>query len=430
MNRIFAIVLSIIFILLGIYNCKDEPPIVPPPPPPPPPNVKDTLTLTFEYATHRSIIINSKTTANNKNSTIELYRQFNNADTLVAEYPITTKDTNIIDDNNENGLLLNTTYKYYAVRIDSTGERKDSSNIITAKTLAATNFNYSWQEFALGDPGSVLYDVWGTDENNVYCCGVIILGDTVYGVMQWDGTEWKPVKRNGGLFAIFGFSETDFWAVGGGVWHYNGLEWEEYTFRDPVITNNISYKSVWGTSSTNLYMGSGGGKIVRWDGSHAEIVFTNSDIVHVNDLDGYAPDFIIGVGTGMVPPLLAVKYDGQSWTNLPISNNWSLNAVSIVTNNHVYFSGGGIFKMQGNNFLRIYNSGFYIWDIEYNRQIGVTAASGAYDGIYINNGVEWRDFAGQISNDETTYSGIFLTNNSIFCVGRNDIQAKILIGKN
>ena len=389
MKRIFAIVLSIIFILLVIYNCKDEPPVVPPPPPPPP-NVKDSLTLTFEYATHRSIIINSKTTSHNKNSIMELYRQFNNADTLVAEYPITTNDTSIIDDNNGNGLELNTTYTYYAVRIDSLGERKDSSNFVTATTLLATNFNYTWQEYALGDPGSVLYDVWGTDENNVYAVGRVRLNDTVYGIIKWNGTNWLPEKKNGGLIAIYGFSETDIWTVGGGVFHFNGSEWEDYTFRDPVITGSISYYSVWGTSSSDLYMGSGGGKIIHWNGSNAQIVYSNPDEVFVKDLDGYSSDFIIGVGTGMVPPLLAVKYDGTIWNDLPISDLWSLNAISIATRNHIYFGGDGVFEMNGNNFSRIQSFSYYVWDVKYNRQTGVTVASGAYDGIYIYNGWEWR----------------------------------------
>lgn len=430
MKSICAVLLKIIFLLIVIFSCKEEPPVVqPPPPPPPPPNVKDTLTLTIEYATHRSIIINANTTTNNQNSTVELYRQLNNTDTLVVEYLITTKDTSIIDDNNGNGLEINTPYRYYAVRIDSLGERKDSSNFITANTLAATNFNYTWQEFALGEPGSVLYDVWGTGENNVYAVGGVYFNDTSYGVIHWAGIEWKPISKAGGV-AIHGFSENDIWTVGGSIFHFDGVNWNEILFNDQILVDNLPYYSVWGTNSNNVYFGSGRGKIIHWNGNKAQIVYSNPDQVFVNDLDGYASDFLIGVGTGMVPPLLAVKFDGINWNDLPINSSWSLNSVSIVTENQIYFSGGGIFKMQGSNFLRIYNSGFYIWDIEYNRQIGVTAASGAYDGIYINNGVEWRDFAGQISNDETTYSGIFLTNNSIFCVGRNDIQAKILIGKN
>jgi hypothetical protein len=421
--KIFYIFISVI--LIGSVGCKDEPPIVPPPPPPPPNNVKDTLTLTFESATHRSIIINSKTTSSNKNSIIKLYRIFNNADTVVSEYPITVSDTSIIDDNGGNGLELNTIYTYYTVRIDSIGERKDSSNYITEHTLAATNFNYTWQEFALGDPGSVLYDVWGTDENNVYSCGVIIDSDTVYGVMHWDGIEWKPIKGYGGLFAIFGFTNNDIWTVGGSIFHFDGLHWVEIMFNDQILVDNLPYHSVWGTNSNNVYFGSGRGKIIHWNGNKAQIVYSNPDQVFVNDLDGNSSDFIIGVGTGMVPPLLAVKYDGTNWNDLPISDLWSLNAISIVTRNHIYFGGDGVFEMIGNNFSRIQSFGYYIWDVKYNKQTGVTVASGAYDGVYINNGVEWRDYAGQISNDEATYSGIFLINNTIFCVGRNDIQAKI-----
>ncbi len=429
MKRIFAIGLSIIFLLLVMYSCKDEPPIVPPPPPPPPNNVKDTLTLTFEYATHRSIIVNSKTTTNNKSSTIELYRQFNSTETLVAEYLITTNDTSIIDDNNGNGLQLNTSYTYYAVRIDSIGERKDSSNFVTATTPAATNFNYTWQEFVLGEPGSVLYDVWGTDENNVWAVGLIIINDKYFGALQYNGNEWLADSTVGG-YAIYGFAQNDIWVVGGGIFYFDGQNWNDMLFADPILIDNTPYRSVWGTKSNNVYFGSGRGKIIHWNGSKAQIVYSDPDEVFVNDLDGYTSEFIIGVGTGMAPPSLAVKYDGTIWSNLPISNNWSLNSASIVTKNHIYFSGGGIFEMQKNKFTRIYNSGFYIWDIEYNRQTGVTVASGSFDGIYINNGVEWRDYAGQISSDETTYSGIFLTNSSIFCVGRNDTQAKILIGKN
>ena len=150
----------------------------------PPVALKDTLTLSVEQVTHRSIVVDVKTTANNPNSTVELYRQLDSTRTLVAEFPITIKDTIVTDDNSGNDLQLNTEYKYYAVRIDSAGGKKDTSNIITAKTLAATSFNYTWQEFSIGDPGSVLYDVWGTDENNVYACGRITFNDTVYGIIR------------------------------------------------------------------------------------------------------------------------------------------------------------------------------------------------------------------------------------------------------
>ena len=429
MRNIFTITA---LILLGICftSCKEESnnPVVPPVEPPV--ALKDTLTLSVEQVTHRSIVVDVKTTANNPNSTVELYRQLDSTQILVAEFPITIKDTIVTDDNSGNYLQLNTEYKYYAVRIDSAGEKKDTSNIITSKTLAATSFNYTWQEFAIGDPGSVLYDVWGTDENNVYACGIITISDTVYGVLHWNGTNWLPVKRNGGAYSMFGFSPNDIWVVGGSIFHYDGQQWNEILFNNQILVDNIPYYSVWGTSSTNLFFGSGGGKIIHWNGSNAEIVYANPDNVYVNDLDGYSADYIIGVGTGMVPPLLAVYYDGNSWNSLPISSNTALNAVSIVTRNETYFAGDGIFKMKRGTLSNIFNSGYYVWDIEYDNQTGVTAASGAYDGVYINNGLQWENLRGQITSDNTSYVGIYLTNNKIFCVGSTINEAKIIIGKN
>ncbi|RPI63603.1 MAG: hypothetical protein EHM44_04750 [Ignavibacteriales bacterium] len=420
--------LSFLFITLSCDTT--EPPIIQPPPP----VVKDSIEVFITGTFHRSLELNIKTTAKNKNSVIEVYRKQSNTITLVAEYPITVIDTIITDDNNGNDLIIDTDYNYYAVRRDSTGAKKDTSNMATTKTLAPTSFTYTWQEFSLGsgENPNALYGVWGTDENNVYAVGGVTINDTVYGILHWDGVEWKPVKYFGGGFSIYGFSESDIWVVGGGVFHFNGTLWEEYTFRDPVILANISYTSVWGTSSNNIYFGNSGGTIVHWNGSKAQVVYTNPSTVQVKDMDGFASDFIIGVGTGMIPPLLAVKYNGTNWNQLPINSNWSLNAVSIVNRNHIFFCGGGIYEMKRNNANRIYNSGFYIWDIKYNKQNGVTVASGSYDGIYINNGMEWMNLKGQITNDESTLVSVFLISNTLFCVGSTTLnnKAKIIIGKN
>lgn len=427
-----TMMLLIIFYFFSfIISCDTtEPPIIPPPPP----VLKDSIIVTIKGTAHRSIEINVKTTENNQNSLIEVYRQQSNANTLIAEYPITINDTIITDDNNGNDLIIDTEYSYYAVRKDSAGERKDTSNIAVTKTLAPTSFNYTWQEFSLGggENPNVLYGVWGTDENNVYAVGGVTINDTVYGIIHWDGVEWKPVKYFGGGYAIYGFSGSDIWVVGGGVFHFNGTLWEEYTFRDPVILANISYTSVWGTSSNNIYFGNSGGTIVHWNGSKAQVVYTNPSIVQIKDMNGYASDFIIGVGTGMIPPLLAVKYNGTNWNQLPISSNWSLNAVSIVNRNHTFYAGDGIFEMKRNNFLRVFSPGFYSWNLSYNKKNGVIASSGDFDGVYINNGIEWRDYKGQITTDNTSYSGIFQINNYIFCVGSSGFEnkAKIIIGKN
>ncbi len=430
MKRLLFSVLIVTLSLLINFCNTTEPPIISPPPT----ILKDSIAVSITSTAHRSLELNIKTTKNNPNSVIEVYRQQSSANTLIAEYYITITDTTITDDNNGNDLIIDTEYSYYAVRKDSAGERKDTSNIAVTKTLAATSFNYTWQEFSLGsgENPNVLYGVWGTNENNVYAVGGVTINDTMYGMLRWNGSEWLPFSNKVGGYAIYGFSDSDIWAVGGAVWHFNGSVWEEYTHKDPVIQDNRTYTSVWGTSSNNLYFGSGGGKIVHWNGTKAEVVYTNPSIVQVKDMDGYASDFIIGVGTGMIPPLLAVKYNGISWNPLPISSNWSLNSVSIVNRNHIFFAGDGIFEMKKNNFSQILSPGYYIIDVKYNKKNGVIVGAGSFDGIYINNGLEWRDLRRQITSDNTSYSSIFLINNFIFCVGSTATgnKAKIIIGKN
>jgi len=426
------IISSMLILLFVTYSgCQENPPVVPPVVPP---VLKDSITVTVTGTAHRSIEVKITTTAKNLNSVIEVYRQQSAVNTLIADYPITKTDTTITDDNNGNDLQIDTEYNYYAVRKDSAGERKDTSNTAETKTLAATSLNYTWQEFSLGSGNNpnVLYGVWGTDENNVYAVGGVTINDTVYGILRWNGIEWLPEKKNGGFQSIIGFSATDIWAVGSAVWHFNGSVWEEYTHRDQVIQDNRTYISVWGTSSSDLYFGSGGGTIVHWNGSKAQVVYTNPSIVQVKDMDGYASDFIIGVGTGMIPPLLAVKYNGTSWSPLPINSNWSLNSVSIVNRNHIYFGGDGIFEMKRNNFSQILSPGYYIIDINYGKHNGVIIGAGFFDVIYIHNGIEWRNFSKQVSSDNTSYSDIFQINNYIFCVGSTAAgnKAKIIIGKN
>jgi|WetSurMetagenome_2_1015567.scaffolds.fasta_scaffold10722_4 hypothetical protein len=418
------------------FSCNTtEPPIIPPPPP----VVKDTITVSVESFTHRSITLNVNSTANSKNSSIRLIRELNGVLTTVTEYSILVKDTTIIDDDNGTGLLLDTAYTYFAVRVDSLGQLKDTSNIVTQKTLAPTSHNYTWQEFTIGDAGfsNTLYDVWGTDENNVWAVGDLRINGKFFGTLQWNGLEWTPDSTVGGS-AIFGFTENDIWIVGGGVYHLENGKWVQKDFRlnnghviilDSVLFSNRPYTSIWGTSSNNLYLGNIWGKIIHWDGSKASITSSNFNNPF-NDMDGYSGNYIIAVGTDLTPPSSTVYYDGNDWSIYNYTNNiFSLNSVSIVIPNYIYWGGEGIFETRNGSFSKIVNTGYYVWDIEYNRTTGEIVAAGDVDGLHIYDGIGWTSFKGIVSNDGTTYNGIYLINKTILCVGRNNDQAKIVIGK-
>ena len=80
-NTFFLLYLNLI-LLLNLTSCNTtEPPIIPPPP-----VVKDTITVSVESFTHRSISLNVQSTANSPQSAIRVLRQFNNVATAIAEY--------------------------------------------------------------------------------------------------------------------------------------------------------------------------------------------------------------------------------------------------------------------------------------------------------------------------------------------------------
>lgn len=371
---------SILFLLLllALFGCKEDPPIVPPPPPPPP-VYKDTITVTVEDVTHRSITVNVKSTENNPKSTIRFFRIYNSTETHVTEYPITVNDTSIIDD----GLQLNTTYTYYAVRIDTTGERKDSSKIIEARTLYTTSHNYTWQEFVIGDFQSYLTDVWGTGENNVYAVGSVTINDTVYGILKWNGIEWKPEKKIGGGLAIFGFSNFDIWAVGNSIYHFDGQNWNEILFEDQILIDNIPYTSVWGTSSNNIYFASGRGRVIHWDGQNAS-VFVNLSTQRISDLYGLNNEFILASTSALAPPGEVFSYNGLNWIRFDELNiNRLYNSVYAVTEKEFYAVGADLLVYRNGNWTESYQLGPVMECIRGNKQTGELVAVGHFVLFFI-----------------------------------------------
>ncbi|MDD3558931.1 MAG: hypothetical protein PHW27_10185, partial [Melioribacteraceae bacterium] len=359
-------------ISLLLFSCNSTEP----PPPPPVIEPTDTVTVSITDKTHRSITINVKTTLNNKNWKIELFREKQaEEDTLLTDFSVETEDTTIIDDNGGKGLELETEYGYYTILSTETGEIKDTSEKVIGRTLGATSHNYVWEEYTIGESG-VLYDVWGTDENNVYAVGGVRINDTTYGVIHWDGTEWKPSKRVGGVYAVFGFSENDVWAVGGAVEHYDGINWKRIdaetinnqdVILDPVLYNNRGYTAIWGTSSENLYFGNQGGKIVHWDGRRGSVEEVQAseimrDIYGTNSNNIYA-----SAGSKQAEQHTELfHYDGLVWRLIEEATNSSTGDGLIgpfetlwLSGNEIYLGGNVVYDNKNNrwNYKQL---GFFI----------------------------------------------------------------------
>ncbi len=412
----------------------------PPTAPPPDVVIKDTVNIIVEDITHRSIAINVKSTANNSGWRVSLYRTLNGADTLVSFFAAALKDTIIIDDNNGSGLMLDTEYKYYAALTDTAGKLQEKTNTVTAKTLAPTNHNYTWQEYIIGDVGiqsSILYDVWGTDENNVWAVGGVQINGTSYGVLHWNGNEWIPDSTAGG-YAIYGFNNSDVWTVGGGVFHYDGVKWNRidgYSSNgqgfplDSVLFYSMPYTSIWGTSSNNLYLGSGWGKIIHWDGKKASIVFSTDltilDIWGTNDKNIYAAAGSTSQYTGRL-----FHYEGSEWklirtggrflsssdTEGPFTSVWG------TKNNELFLQAKYIEARLGGNWQKEELCPYWMHGIAGTNTNNIFAC-GDRGVLKHFNGIDWMTYEGLTNRP---LSGIYTVGNKIFAVG----DRIILIGTN
>jgi len=436
MNRFiknhFSSLITIIFLtshFLFLNSCNSTDP----PPPPPVTEPTDTVTVSITDKTHRSITLNVKTTLNNKDWKIELFREKQTEeDTLLADFSLETEDTTIIDDNGGNGLELDTEYSYYTILSTETGEVKDTSEKVIGRTLGATSHNYVWEEYTIGESG-VLYDVWGTDENNVYAVGGVRINDTTYGVIHWDGSNWSPSKKIGGVYAVFGFNENDVWAVGGAVEHYDGTNWRridaeiidgQAVILDPVLFNNRGYTAAWGTSSENLYFGNGRGKIVHWDGRRGSVVYDAA--LYVLDLWGFDPSDVYGVSGNLnTAEGKLYHFNGSSWTVIrtgsydlnnadtygPFTSVWGANK------DELYLMADKVEVRRNNEWSTELNQTVYIEKIRGSASNNIFIC-GHYGRLVHYNGINWQTY-----NDlkENPMLGLFVTNNKTFVVGRQSL---------
>lgn len=433
---ILFIFLSLL-IILNSSGCKEEPPVVPPPPPP---VQKDSIVISIVDVTHRSVSVSFHSAVVNPHSTtIKLFREFNPAvagqANLVAELPGVITDTTIIDDDNGTGLLLDKTYSYYAVSIDSTGSEKDTSNTVTARTLAPTTHNYSWTEYTIGEWQSALYDVWGTDENNVWACGPVIINGENYGVLYYNGNDWTPIADAGGS-AIFGFNETDIWVVGGGVFKYDGIEWRQVDAReengfsvilDTVLHINSPYTSLWGTSSSNLYLGNQWGKIIHWDGQKATDVGIQAED-RINDIWGFSENQIYAVsGIDLSFDRDHLYYfNGVSWQIIKEADTFPNNELlakpllSVYGKNpkDVYLAGRRIYRKINNEWQEEGNFNTIHKKIRGSNSNNIFAV-GNKATVFHYNGVDWLNLE-PTNNSNIQFLGVFVTENKMFIVGDNN----------
>ena len=269
--------------------------------------------------------------------------------------------------------------------------------------------------------------------------GEVRINDTTYGVIKWNGSEWLPDKKRGGLNAVFGFSNTDIWIAGGEVSHFDGIKWNpvsgylndttgQYIVLDRVLNDNTPYTSIWGTSSNNLYLSGGRGKIIHWDGNKASIVFsTDLAILEIWGTDEQNIYAVAGDYSQHAGKLF--HYEGGPWNLIrtgggifgSADTQGPFTSILGTKNDELFLHARYIESRYGGLWKKEVLCASWMYEITGTNSNNV-ASCGDY-GIKHFNGIDWASFDGLT---QRALYGIHVFDNKIFAVG----DRIILIGTN
>ncbi len=140
---------------------------------------------------------------------------------------------------------------------------------------------YSWDATMLAYPNSsstAMYSLWASSPTNVYVSGFSMISGLQGAMYHYDGKQWTSVLLPSGdynyLWQMRGFGPDDIWVAGAQLYpdpkldsavvlHYDGRHWKSML---PWHMGSRGLKSVWGTSSQNMFFGSSDGRVIHYDG--------------------------------------------------------------------------------------------------------------------------------------------------------------------
>jgi hypothetical protein len=195
---------------------------------------------------------------------------------------------------------------------------------------------YDGVAWAVAWTGDVSYasglgGVWGTSPSDVFAVGYYdsepLFFELVSNVLHWNGESWTSNVSEGWLYGIWGTGDRDVFAVGhyfdfygqpAGdlIEHYGGLIWS-IAYAQPA-TGAPNLYAIWGSSSTEVY--AVGDVILQYDGLSWTLVETGVPGYFAGVWGTSHSDvFIVGATTSGNNGVL-LHYDGASWLNVPLGS--------------------------------------------------------------------------------------------------------------
>ena len=318
--------------------------------------------------------------------------------------------------------------------------------------------NYVWEIDTLYMPMNYISTVWGASPNNLWAMGA---GGTHNDrLLHYNGTGWSTYTNEviwcSGQ-TLFGFSEDDIWMGGqagwldhgAGIWHYDGIKWEQNFIYNPDETyHSIHINDIWGSSPDNVYAC---GTRVFFDGTNSwfkgfvlhyngtdwqEIVRsdTNSQFLKIREEDDKVFVFSYGLNSNNFSnsdiEFYLVKNNEieQIYSNKESVIDWAgLNSVNgkvyFIIDNNVFNYKNGVF----NEFLSINMDNLYRHVCGRNKNDLFIPMS---DGIVHYNGTD-MEYIYQLPSTDMRFTGepLVLERDIYYCISYPGENELILHGK-
>jgi len=287
---------------------------------------------------------------------------------------------------------------------------------LSVETPNYTSHDYEWEIDTLHAPDAfqvLMRGVWGTDENNVWVVGHS--DETKYQVWHWDGLKWEnhyllfPGHPHS-LKDIYGFSESDIWIVGTDyqnypntrfknfIVYYNGNNWELIEGIDAPFCI-----SVWGTSSSNLFVGADSGFILYFNGTDwiKQTTETSAQIISIQGINSQKI-YTIGAGLDDLSPYDSTfyyffEYNEGSWKTRGSFIKYPFSPKDLF--------GEKLWASPEGNLYSVGNDGLYLWQDNFwlrLREERLSAINGTQENnifiagprnnIFHFNGDSWQRF--------------------------------------
>lgn len=186
------------------------------------------------------------------------------------------------------------------------------------------------QTFSLSNPVNVWYPrkLWGASGVAMWVVGFEEdpMATHTGKIYFYDGLTWVNQAIPMGiqeLLLVFGFAFNDVWAIGAtSVIHYDGSTWSTVT--GPTLGMGETMTCIWGTSSSNIYVGTALGStggLFRWNGTTWSSITVPSGMTPINII-GFSDTDIYVLGQSSVGNTNVIfRYNGVTGTSYDAPTN-------------------------------------------------------------------------------------------------------------